>query len=57
MIRPRASRWNLVAAALLLYLGVGAAAALAQGMTQAVPPYRVGFGVSPPQKISGAAPV
>jgi TonB family protein len=57
MIRPRASRWNLVAAALLLCLGVGAAAALAQGMTQAVPPYRIGFGVSPPQKISGAAPV
>jgi TonB family protein len=45
MIRLRASRWNL------------AVAALAQGMTQAVPPYRVGFGVSPPQKISGAAPV
>jgi len=54
-----APHWRLAVAALLLSLGVGAMAALAQAQdaTPAIPPYRVGFGVSPPQKISGAAPV
>lgn len=57
MIRPRASRWNLVAAALLLSLGVGATAVSAQDKTEASPPYRVGDDVSRPEKLSGVAPV
>lgn len=57
MTRPLASHWHLAVAALLLVLGVGAAAALAQGVMQASPPERVGDKVSPPQKIAGVAPV
>jgi TonB family protein len=57
MARLRAPYWNLVAAVLLLVLGFGAAAALAQGVTQASPPYRVDDKVSRPEKISGVAPV
>ena len=55
--RPRASYWNLVAAALLLFLGVGAMAALAQDATPAGPPYRVGDNVSRPEIISAPRPV
>lgn len=57
MIRSRAFRWNVIAAALLLFLGVGAMAALAQGVTQASPPYRVEGKVTRPEKIAGVAPV
>ncbi len=57
MIRPRASRWNLVAAALLLFLGGGATAVSAQDKTPAGPPYRVGDGVSRPELISSTRPV
>lgn len=57
MIRPRASHWNLIAAALLLFLGVGATAALAQDKTQASPPYRVEGNVTRPEIISAPRPV
>jgi TonB family protein len=57
MIRPRASRWNLVAAALLLFLAGGATAVSAQDKMEASPPYRVGDDVSRPEKIAGVAPV
>ncbi len=55
--RFRASHWCLAVAALLLVLGVGAAAALAQGVTQASPPERVGDNVSRPEIIHQVAPV
>ncbi|HEY2295943.1 MAG TPA: energy transducer TonB [Thermoanaerobaculia bacterium] len=57
MTRLRAPYWNLVAAALLLVLGSGATAALAQGVTQASPPERVGDDVSRPEIISSTRPV
>jgi TonB family protein len=55
--RFRAPRWCLAVAALLLSLGVGATAALAQDATPAGPPYRVGGQVSRPEIISSPAPV
>ncbi len=55
--RFRASYWCLAVAALLLVLGFGAAAALAQGVTQASPPERVGDNVSRPEIIHQVAPV
>jgi TonB family protein len=57
MTRLRAPYWNLVAAALLLVLGFGASAALAQGVTQASPPHRVEGKVSRPEIIHSVAPV
>src|SRR3954454_12193809 len=55
--RFRAPHWHLAVAALLLVLGFGAAAALAQGVTQVSPPYRVGDDVSRPEIISSTRPV
>lgn len=55
--RFRAPRWCLAVVVLLLVLGVGAAAALAQGVTQASPPERVGDNVSRPEIIHSVAPV
>ena len=52
-----APHWNLAAATLLLVLGLGATTALAQGVTQASPPYRVGDQVSRPEIISSTRPV
>jgi TonB family protein len=54
-----APHWHLAVAALLLSLGVGAMAALAQAQeaTPASPPYRVGDGVSRPELISATHPV
>lgn len=52
-----APHWHLAVAALLLVLGFGAAAALAQDAAQAGPPYRVGDNVSRPEIISSTRPV
>ena len=52
-----APHWPLAVAALLLSLGVGAAAVAAQDATPAGPPYRVGDGVSRPEIISATHPV
>jgi TonB family protein len=52
-----APHWHLTVAALLLSLGVGAMAALAQDATPAGPPYRVGDQVSRPEIISSTRPV
>jgi len=56
--RFRALRWCLTVAMLLLFVFAGGAlAASAQDAPPADSPYRVGYGVSRPEKISGAAPV
>ena len=52
-----APHWCLAVAALLLVLGVGATAALAQGVNQASPPYPVGGDVTRPEIISSTKPV
>ena len=57
MIRPRVSRWNLVAAVLLLLLSGGATVVSAQEKIQASPPERVGDDVSRPEIISSTKPV
>lgn len=55
--RFRAPHWFLAVVALLLVLGVGAMAALAQDTAPADQPYRVGDNVSRPEIISSPAPV
>lgn len=58
MRRKRAFLWSLTAAVLLLLPGSGASALPAEGPAPAAgEPYRVGEGVTPPEKISGAPPV
>lgn len=58
MPRIRAPHWIPTLAVLLVFLGSGASAASAHDpQPPAGEPYRVGGGISAPQKLSGAAPV